>query len=135
MALNPLQRRGMIGALALLGLAPKALVRDMSESPTNTAGNIGSVLCEAVPSPPDGEHDRRWSLYDALRRDRRRAERREEIQRHLLGGWPPELHSMHSNARWFRAMSAARRIEAQEDAGRDWSDRLYDRIVKQGLGS
>ena len=139
--MNPFHRRGMLGALALIGMGGKAAASATRGFPI--AGTVGEVLYKSRPEMADcsegpanfdrAESERRFNLYHALQRNARRAARRDEIQRAFLDGWPAGLDSMHSNARWFRAGIAARRMEAIEDSRRSWEETLFDRIINQGL--
>lgn len=138
--MNPvtaLRRRGMLGALALLGGAGKGLAAAAAQPVAGEVLRGIHGIAESAPPSSDGveakERDRRWNLYQLLQREQRRAERRRWLEQNLLGGWPPGLDSMHSNARWFRASLAARRIEAQEEDERTRNDSLMERILVKGL--
>lgn len=71
-----------------------------------------------------------WKTFHALmaRQDRQDARRRQVTA--MLGGYPPHIASMHSNAPWFRAQRAM----AWEDAQRTTVEAYLARLRSELLG-
>lgn len=126
-------RRGFLGlvgggASALMGAGRQgAAIRMPDMAPM---GGLGS----ASSGPGPGPSSAKWKLLDELQRPRLRAQRRAEIQRALTGGWPPGVVCMESNAVWFRAMVAAKRITAEQDAAEDWFSKLRRKVLGDDYG-
>ena len=85
-------------------------------------------------SASGGPQPEKWKLLDELSRPRQRVQRRAEIQRALTGGWPPGVVCMESNAVWFRAMVAAKRITAEQEAAEDWFSKLRRKVMGDEYG-
>ncbi len=113
----------MVGesASALMGAGRQgAMLRGVGVGPPPVAGSAIS----------SGSGERaKWKLLHELERPRVRAQRRAEIQRALTGGWPSGVACMESNALWFRAMMAAKRIAAEQEEAEDWFTKLRRRVL------
>lgn len=118
-------RRGFLRLLggAALGAGAARAAADAGPKPPGAAlpaSPVGELI--AWNESPERRAARR--ALDAASHEGTRANRRQRHARALLGGYPPQVASMHACAPWFRAMVAARIIEAEEHSHEEWHEQL-----------
>ncbi len=140
-------RRGILAGLAALaggaatmgrGAIPRALsgrsmmLHGESLLPQTVAGEAWHSGGKGYPTesqPYDSISQATWNLFHRKRRREERSQQRMRIARELVGGWPPHIAVMQSNAVWFRAQRAAVWIQAQEDRNESVLDQLRVTIL------
>jgi hypothetical protein len=103
-------RRGLMGFLGT-GLGAVAMGAGKVRAAIPPAPNTPGMLDGPVPSftsEGGADPDRAaWKTFNKMVRKERDAEWKNRYIMHRLGGYPPHLASMQSNAPWFRAAKAA----------------------------
>jgi hypothetical protein len=108
-------RRGVFKLLGAVGLIPDAMAQAAAPRPMQAYQITQTALNQVGGSIPESGMPDAWKLLRALTKGPEQRQRREDLALMLTNGWPPHIAVMRSNAMWFRAMSAARWIQARED--------------------
>lgn len=130
------------GILKLLGLGPVAGAMGPVTLPQLAAAQgisarlalpiaAGSIRAEGIANGKaslSSGRDPKWALFERLSRPHQRRERRRHLERALIGGWPPGIACMESNAPWFRAQAAARQIQREEEEERSLIDLIRESV-------
>jgi hypothetical protein len=120
-------RRGFIGALVGAGAAITRK-KQANAALSSVVPEDEGIALTGMPNSGSKYNAENWDLLNTLTETNRRADRRKRIARNLLGGYPPCIASHHSCAPWFKAMVAARKIEAEEHEYSSWYNKIQNKI-------
>ena len=125
-----MRRRGFLGFLGGTGIAFRRAQAEQAIGqrfvvgpPTGQSGSLAGV---SLDSP---KMRTAWRVFDETVRPQRRIERRKDISRALLAGYPPQVASSFSWAPWFRASVAARILDEEQARAEDFFTAMRRQIV------
>lgn len=146
-----MNRRGILGRMLAAPLAARVAGAEVAQSLSAASGmplqfsrggydsgegsEDAKSACGSVPQPWSPAQKKAWNLFSSMREERERSQQRKILVAEMLGGLPPHLASMRSNAPWFRAQRAAAWQDQLQEETKSYGIKLRDQVLKPlGLG-